>query len=257
MQLHHLLTCIQFVLKLSSISTAHENVVLEVDEDYRRIKAQVATETPDVRRRFMEGPFLPETLEYMIGEVVNTAEDTDTAGGPQLSICDSRQLTCGTEFIQNICTNQDGTAWIHQNGSTKNLLIDSSGQVKSEIDTKVDFDDFIVLDDGDHLFTQFGAKEIRKVSPTGHVTVVCSTAPLHPRGISMSREGHMMVCLCDGYPSNITTDSRGEVQLMDMSGKVIRKYDADGRTKLFTHPQRVVQNLNLDMVVVDIVDKEF
>ena len=44
---------------------------------------------------------------------------------------------------------------------------------------------------------------------------------------------------------------------MHLSGKVVRKYGADGRTKLFTSPRRVVQNVNLDLVVVDIIDKEF
>ena len=251
------ITCIARVLKFISFPTAHENVVLEVDEDYRRIKTVVATKTSDLRSRFVEGPFLPETLEYMIGEVVNTADNTDTAFGPHVSVCDSRQFTCGTEFIKSISTNEDGTVWIHQTKSSKNLLVDSSGQVKSELDTKVEFDDCIVLDNGDHVFTCFGSKDIRKVTPTGHVTVVCSTAPLRPAGISMSRDGHMLVGLCDGYVDEITTDSRGVVHLMDMSGKVMKRYGADGRTKLFTNPTRIVQNVNLDLVVVDIIDKEF
>ena len=241
---------------LISFPTAHEIVVLEVDNDYRRIKAQVATQTSNVRRRFVEGPFLPTTLEYMIGEVVNTADDRDTASGPQLSVCDSRQFTCGTEFIRSISTNNNGTAWIHENKSTKNLLVGSSGQVKREIEHG-DCTDFIVLDNCEHIITHFSREEIRKVFPTGHVTVVCSTSPHRPRGISMSHDGHMLVCLCDCDVPDITTDSRGEVHLMDMSGKVVKKYGAVGGTKLFTNPQRVVQNVNLDLVVVGIIDKEF
>ena len=240
-----------------SFPTAHENVVLEVDEDYRRIKTQVATDTSDVKKSFEEGPFIPATLQYMIGRVVNTADDADTAGGLQISVCDSKHFTCGTEVILSISTNQDDRAWIHQNNSFKNLLVDSSGQDKVELYMKTQFSDFIVLDNGDHMFTCFGAKEIRKVSPTGHVTVVCSTASLGPTGISMSRDGHMLVCLCDCNVSEITADSRGEVHLIDMSGKVMRKYGADGRTKLFTNPRRVVQNVNLDLVVVDVIDKKF
>ena len=190
----------------------------------------------------------------MIGEVVNTAKDTDTTVGPPISFCDSRQFTCGSEFIQNISTNLDSTAWIHQDKSTKNLLVDISGQELSEMEAKTDFGDFIVLDNGDHVFTHFGGKEIRKVSSTGRVTVVCSTEALGPTGISMSRHGHMMVCLCDCRVPDITTDSRGEVHLINMSGKVMRKYGADRRTKLFTNPKINAQNVNLDICVVDFIN---
>ena len=236
-----------------SFPKAHENVVLEVDEDYRRIKAQVATGIKDARRRFVEGPFLTETLEYMIGVVVYTADDIATACGPKLYVYDCRQLPCGTEFIRNISTNKDGTAWIHQNKSTKNILIDSSGQVKNELEMKFDTNAFVVLNNGDYVFTCFGGKEIRKISPTGHITVVCSTAPLFPRGISISRDGQMSSC----DVSSITRDSSGEVHLRNISGKVVRKYSADVRTKLFTSPHRVVENVNLDLVVMDTTDKEY
>ena len=237
--------------------TAKENVVLEVDADYRRLKKQMASETSKrQRRKFVEGIFLPETINHIFGNVIDDTNTGDSKGGEELSVCDSKQFTCGTEFIKSLSTNQDGTAWIHPKKSTKTLLVDSSGHVKSEIEHG-DCEDFIVLNNNDHVFTHFGKKEIRKVSQTGHVTIVCSTAPLGPTGISMSRDGHMLVCLCDCDTRDITTDSRGEVHLMDTSGKVAWKYGADGRTKLFIHPTRVVQNVNLDLVVVDLIDKEF
>ena len=237
---------------------ATDNVVLEVDADYRRLKKHVTSEMSNqTRGKFVEGPFLPRTIKHIFGHVIASSGADDTTGSQDLSISDSKQFTCGTEYIQNIFADQNGTAWIHQNKSTKNLLIDSSGQVKNEIEVKTDPGDFIVLGNGDHVFAIFGYKEIRKVSPTGHVTAVCSTGSLFPTGISMSRDGHMLVSLCDGYARDITKDSRGEVHLMDMSGKVMRRYGADGRTKLWTNPRRVVQNVNLDMVVVDITDKEF
>ena len=237
--------------------TAKENVVLEVDADYRRVKKQVESETSRrPRRKFVEGPFLPETINHIFGHVIDDKGTSDSIGSTDISVSDSKQFTCGTEFIQSISTNQDDTAWIHQDKSTKNLLIDSSGQIKSEIEHG-GCSNFIVLDNGDHMFTHFGDKEIRKVSPTGRFIVVCSTAPLRPAGIAMSRDGHMMVCLCDGYARNITTDSRGEVHLINMSGKVMRTYGADGRTKMFTNPRKVFQNMNLDLVVVDMIDREF
>ena len=228
-----------------------------MDADYRRIKKQVTSEkSKRPRKKFVEGPFLPETLNHIFGHVINDSEKSDSTGSKELFVCDSKQFSCGTEAIITASTNQDGTAWIHQHKSTKNLLIDSNGQVDREI-KHGNCEDFIVLDNDDHVLTHFGGKEIRKVSPTRQVTVICSTAPLYPAGISMSRDGHMLVCLCDCNVSDITTDSRGEVHLMDMSGKVVKKYGTDGRTKLFTNPSKVVQNVNLDLVVVDIKDTKW
>ena len=238
--------------------TAPENVVLDVDEDYRRIKKQMMSKISKKCKNsaFVDGDVHTHTLGQTT-EVTTVDERTSTCS-PQLSVCDSSQFSYGTDLITSISITQDDTAWIHKYKSTKNLLVNSSGQVKNEIE-QGDCDDFIVLDNGDHVFTGFVTKEIRKVSPTGHVTVVCSTAPLRPRGISMSRDGHMLVCLCDGNISDITVESMGEVQHVDMTGRVVTRYryGNDGRTKLLTHPKRITQNVNMDLCVVDYIDRDF
>ena len=147
-----------------------------MDADYRRVKKQVESETSkQTRRKFVEGPFLPETLNHIFGHLVDNTVTGDSTGSKELSVCDSKQFTYGTEFIRSISTSNTDIAWINPKKSTKNLLVDKSGQVKSEIEMKTEFSDFIVLDSGDHVFTHFGSKEIRKVSPSGRVTVVCST----------------------------------------------------------------------------------
>ena len=238
--------------------TAHENVVLDVDEDYRRIKKQMMSENSKKckNKAFVDGGVHTQALGQTTK--VTTVDERASTGGPQLSVCDCSQFSYGTEFIRSISIIQDDTVWILQYKSTKNLLVDRSGQVKNEIEHG-GCSDFIVLDNGDHVITIFGAKEIRKVSPTGHVTVVCSTAPLRPVGISMSRDGHMLGCLCDCDVDDITAESMGEVQHVDMTGRVLTRYryGDDGRTKLFTWPKRVTQNVNMDLCVVDTVNKDF
>ena len=69
----------------------------------------------------------------------------------------------------------------------------------------------------------------------------------------------MLVCLCDGNVRDITVDSKGEIHHMDIEENVIKKYQhcSDGQTKLFTSPRRVTQNINLDICVVDMIDKTF
>ena len=199
----------------------------------------------------------------MVGRVVYATDDKDSASVPCYSVSDSTKFNCGAEAIIDIISiNQDdiASAWLHQMSSSKILLVDSSGEVKQEREINFTCPDFIVLDNDDHVFTRFGKHEIRKVLPTGNISVVCSTAPLCPTGICRSRDGrHILVCLCDCNVTDITTESKGEIHYMDMEGTLSRKYQrcSDGMTKLFTNPRRVTQNVNLDICVIDVIDTEF
>ncbi|KAK3106335.1 hypothetical protein FSP39_017951 [Pinctada imbricata] len=113
--------------------------------------------------------------------------------------------------------------------------------------------------DNDIVFTNFGSKVIRRVTPSGTENVICSTAPLHPVDICKSYDGGLLVTLCSCNVSEITSGSYGEIHHIDKLGGIIRKYThtEDNRNKLFTYPNRVAQNINTDLCVVDIIDKEF
>ncbi|KAK3103408.1 hypothetical protein FSP39_019004 [Pinctada imbricata] len=85
-----------------------------------------------------------------------------------------------------------------------------------------------------------------------------STSPLSPTGICESRDGGLLVCLVECDHSKITSTTKGEVHQIDMKGKIIRKYtnDCKDQSKLFTYPNRVAINVNSDLCVVDILNKD-
>ncbi|KAK3106691.1 hypothetical protein FSP39_025305 [Pinctada imbricata] len=69
----------------------------------------------------------------------------------------------------------------------------------------------------------------------------------------------MLVTLCSCKTSQITSESYGEVYNINNNGGIIKKYiNTEGdKDKRFINPCRIVQNINLDLCVVDRVDKEF
>ncbi|KAK3106145.1 hypothetical protein FSP39_013617 [Pinctada imbricata] len=69
----------------------------------------------------------------------------------------------------------------------------------------------------------------------------------------------MLVALCSDFTKKITSESYGEIYNINNKGGIIKKYiNTEGdKDKLFVNPCRIAQNINLDLCVVDWVDKEF
>ncbi|KAK3105856.1 hypothetical protein FSP39_007194 [Pinctada imbricata] len=113
--------------------------------------------------------------------------------------------------------------------------------------------------DNDIVYTLFSSKIIRRVTPSGTESDICSTTPLHPVGICKSYNDGLMVTLCSCDTPEITSDSYGEVHHIDTSGGIIKTYThtQDRKRKLFINPSRIAQNKNTDLCVVEYIDREF
>ncbi|KAK3105691.1 hypothetical protein FSP39_003532 [Pinctada imbricata] len=133
-----------------------------------------------------------------------------------------------------------------------------TGRVIKERKLPTDCADFIIMEN-DIIYTQFGNKKIRRMSFSGTVSDVISTAPLHPYGISTSRDGGILVTLCDCFPKDITTSSKGEILQITSTGGITKRYGhTEGHTdRVLINPRRVAQNVNMDLCVVDTIDKEY
>ena len=87
------------------------------------------------------------------------------------------------------------------------------------------------------------------------VPSVISTYPLEPLGICTTINGDLLVTLTEAKSDNYQTnsDSRRLVRHVTLAGNVIREYEyeADGQTRLFTAPYRVIQNSNTDICVIN------
>nr|XP_034318344.1 uncharacterized protein LOC117686753 [Crassostrea gigas] len=109
---------------------------------------------------------------------------------------------------------------------------------------------------GDVYATDNWSKSIVRLSRSGSISTVFSTAPLEPEGICQSTQGGLLVTLRDNRSAKFQPDSHSRhlVRHVTLTGDVIREYEyqEDGQTRLFTVPWRVRQNGNTDICVVNL-----
>uniref|UniRef100_A0A8W8IZ02 Uncharacterized protein n=1 Tax=Magallana gigas TaxID=29159 RepID=A0A8W8IZ02_MAGGI len=106
---------------------------------------------------------------------------------------------------------------------------------------------------GDAYPTDHNNRTIVRLSPSGLVSTVFSTAPLVSLGIYQSPEGVLLVTLKDNESElyKPVSHSRRLIRHVTLTGDVIREneHQGDGQTRLFTVPQSVKQNTNPDICV--------
>lgn len=112
-----------------------------------------------------------------------------------------------------------------------------------------------VTDSRDVYVTDYKNKLIVRLSPSGSVSTVFSTAPLEPGGICQSIEKELLVSLIDekSEPLQLNSQSRRLVRHVTLTGEVIHEYEyqEDGQTRLFIQPYKVKQNGNADICVIN------
>ena len=143
-------------------------------------------------------------------------------------------------------------AWIH-GWDCSAYLLNTGGVIRNTIEMNSVSNDFVVVNDGVHIFTDFENDEVKMMDENGKISVLVSTKPLTPIGIAKSLEGDLFVALVDDYSFRLNTKSKRLIKLMSTDGEEIKtiEFDKDGTTKLFTKPHRVFQNYNSDICVID------
>ncbi|XP_062569487.1 uncharacterized protein LOC134231542 [Saccostrea cucullata] len=119
----------------------------------------------------------------------------------------------------------------------------------------IDANDMYVTSNGDVYLTDSSDNSISCLSPSGSVSTVISTDPLEPGGICQSVGGGLLVTLADkdSDPYKLKPHSRRLMRHITVTGDVIREYEyqEDGQTRLFTAPNRITQNSNSVICVVN------
>ncbi|KAK3106270.1 hypothetical protein FSP39_016449, partial [Pinctada imbricata] len=100
---------------------------------------------------------------------------------------------------------------------------------------------------------------IRLFTPPGKESNICSTHPLHPTGICKTQKGGILVCLADCSSQVMASTRTGEVHHINTSGRILHIYNQTGEKEkyIFKHPQRIAENRNTDLCVVDLLDKNW
>ncbi|KAJ8311957.1 hypothetical protein KUTeg_009330 [Tegillarca granosa] len=86
---------------------------------------------------------------------------------------------------------------------------------------------------------------IKKYLPDGKCVDIANTKPYHSKGITLTSQGDILVCLCKSKYDN-------KVVRMTTAGHVKQTIQKNKQHQpLFTNPQHVAENVNGDVVVVD------
>ncbi|XP_078337133.1 uncharacterized protein LOC144626615 [Crassostrea virginica] len=213
---------------------------ISIDVDYKQ--------RSDFLLRHEGGDFNEAMLESMMGQTFDaeqiTVTETDSFQWGEDPICDleamneSSCLLSNTEF-QNV------------------VQVSKSG--KKEKQFSVGVSGVCVTDNNDVYVSDWKNRSISRLSSSGSVSPVFSTAPLAPVGICQTKDGGLLVTLRDTKSEYFqpNSDSRRLMRHVTLTGDVICEYEyqEDGQTKLFTAPERVTQNGNTDICVINTTSK--
>ncbi|KAK3106653.1 hypothetical protein FSP39_024594 [Pinctada imbricata] len=240
----------------NEVELVKDNVTLEVEEELHILQENISSlsiQSGRKKLKFREGKLSPDALQYMFGDVVEDKSDS------KVKIIEKSHFTHvdDSAFTRSIVPVTCNEALVYRYKSTQIDHVDMTGRVIKERKLPTECADFIMMDN-DIIYTHFGDKMIRRISASGTVSDVISTAPLHPSGISTSRDGGILVTLCDCYIKDITTSSKGEILQITSKGGITQRYGhTEGHTdRVLVNPYRVAQNVNMDLCVVDVIDKE-
>ncbi|KAK3106207.1 hypothetical protein FSP39_015189 [Pinctada imbricata] len=240
----------------NEVKLVKDNVILEVEEELHILQENISSLSIQLGKKklkFREGKLSPDVLQYIFGDVVDDKSES------KVKVIEKSHFTHvdDSTFIKSIVPVTCNEALVCRLSSTQIDHVDMTGRVIKERKLPTACEDFTMMDN-DIIYTRFGDKIIRRLSSSGKASDVISTAPLHPCGISTSRDGGILVTLCDCYPTDITTSSKGDILQITSTGGITQRYGhTEGHTdKVLMNPRRVAQNVNMDLCVVDVIDKE-
>nr|XP_022339233.1 uncharacterized protein LOC111134477 [Crassostrea virginica] len=183
-------------------------------------------------------------LESMMGQTFDaeqiTVTETDSFKWNEKPICVLEATNEGRCLLTN---------------TTLQNIVQFSKRGKKEKQVSVGVNGVCVTDNNEVYVSDWKNRSICRLSPSGSVSTVFSTAPLQPLGICQTMDGSLLITLRDTesdlYQPN--SDSRRLMRHVTLTGDVIREYEyqEDGQTRLFTLPLRVTQNGNTDICVIN------
>ncbi|XP_078336962.1 uncharacterized protein LOC144626562 [Crassostrea virginica] len=192
-----------------------------------------------------EGGDINETmLESMMGQ---------TFDAEQITVTETDSFQCGENPIVVVeATNEDRCLLV--NTDFQNVVqLSKSGTKEKQVNVVVC--GVCVTDNNELYVSDVKNMSISRLSQSGSVSPVFVTDPLVPLGICQTMDGGLLVTLGDNESDFFqpNSDSRRLMRHVTLTGDVIREYEyhEDGQTRLFTFPDKVTQNGNTDICVIN------
>ena len=254
---------IQFLEKMST--SLYSNIraysdfdVIEMERDMMRALEEVEEFHVDIGTSPVV--FMPGVIDAeLIGKMVGNTTEASMAYGDNSVIVNEIE-TFSTQFdsmIRSIAPVTHTHAWI---GDNKHVGIKclSLEDIETRSRSLPQWYDFVMLNNGNLVLTDYDNKLIRQITTNGKATVTMKTKPFCPTYISKTLSDDILVTLRDdGDPFVLQPSSHRMVQRITQRGKVLQTYEfqEDGMTRLFTLPTKKAENRNSDICVVNRVSE--
>ncbi|XP_076071691.1 uncharacterized protein LOC143043122 [Mytilus galloprovincialis] len=151
----------------------------------------------------------------------------------------------------NSIVKHGSSLWVNSGLNSKSIsLVNENGKTIKSLPLRFKIEDITCSKNGELIISSFRDKVIRQVSNTG-VTSDLFNVPYHPKGITTTKDGGYLVCMCESYSTSVCEDSRRLVVKYTSEGDEECVYEYNGEEKLFTRPFRVTENINRDICVID------
>ena len=253
---HDLETKMDYVEKMTTCLDS--NIAAYNDFDLLEMEMGMLTALQDVKSYVMKPcesmlKFVPGKMnKELIREMVGTLEKTYPNDNGNVSVAELKTFSECEEYIRTIAVISDTQAWVGD-GVLEEIKLFSSQMTNIER-KHMEFDDFIVLGNGDFILTVYRDQVIRRVKPGGTESNIMKTKPLQPTWISKTHKDDILVSMTDdGDDYKLRSSSRRLVQRITLGGKVLNTYEfqKDDATRLFTYPWRTAENGNSDICAIN------
>lgn len=146
----------------------------------------------------------------------------------------------GTVFPVN-----DELAWIGFQRPRILKLVSKDGTEKMSINVDFTFKDMILSTYGDIILTENKGTKMWKMTLMGMQSLFYDASPFQTRGMTVTKTGHILLCLWK-------KGSNGKIIQLNPHGDIVAEYSASSQGEnLFCKPDRVLQNANDDVIVID------
>ena len=183
-------------------------------------------------------------LESMMGQMFNAE---------QITVTETDSFQWGEKPIYALEATNESSCLLTNTEFENVVQVSKSGNKEKQVNVGVY--GVCVTDNNEVYVSGVKNRSISRLSPSGSVSPVFSTAPLVPMGICQTMDGGLLITLWDTKPDYLqqNSDSRHLVRHVTPTGDVIHEYEyqEDGQTRLFTEPERVTQNGNTDICVTN------
>ncbi|KAK3582876.1 hypothetical protein CHS0354_012488 [Potamilus streckersoni] len=186
-------------------------------------------------------------IEEMFGLLTKTRYPAETV---QIEEYSSFVVDESFKVVSSICPTPDGKAWVASGWTTDVHLLYRHGlKIRTHVLDKTI--DCIAIDETQDLYmTSSDQRMIGRPGPGFSLEKFKMLPGYHPRGITTTQNGEILVCLTQSLAfQDYKPSHKNKVMKLNDKGEVVEEYGADG--KLFMYPLRLAVNVNGDICVTD------